>query len=437
MTSPATRGWPAARLLLTAMILAIALSPRIRVPGLVDRAVDLRLQDFLLVPVLIYLGARLPSLRRTWGPWPALFAFSATCLTAVHLFANPDMSALRAIGYLGRTLETFVLAAGIAGLYRLAGDGAWRTALRALHLAIAANVLWVTYQYVTGAQRTLIGSSVGDLVEAYGPKLVGEPSAFGTGFFFVLVTALGAAELLTKLTPRWVGGGLIAAGLLGAYLAQSRVSVIAGVLCAVAVLLFPDDRGRYRVIGGLTLVGAALIVVPRLPDAGRLSAAGVGNGIGVRTTPIWEPLYAIAVEHPLLGIGVGRLGTPAYPWTEAHNVALRAVLDYGIVIGALFLAIYVAIGWRAHRTAFAVDASPPAKLWGTLTLLLVGSALVAGTVQDTLIAVMSTHLVMLSAGLLGGERLGPLPDPPPRLTEVERRAKQALRYVRRPSAVTG
>lgn len=433
--SSAARGRPVARLLLTAVILAITLGPRIRIPGLADRAVDLRVQDFLLIPALVYVGTRLPSMRQVWGPWPALFASGAVFVTVLHLWLDPAMPVIRTLAYLGRGLETFVLAFAVAGLYRLAGDRAWRTALNALHLAVAVNVAWIGYQYATGAERTLLGSGVGDLIESYGPKLVGEASAFGTGSFFALAAALGCAELLTRVTARWVSVALLVAGVGGAYVSQSRVSLGAAVLCVVAVVLLPDAEGKRRVFSALALAVAAIVVIPRLPQIGRLSESGVEAGLGKRTGSIWEPLLNVLGDHWLIGIGPGGLGTYAYPWTEAHNIALRAALDYGLIVGALFLAAYLAIGWRARRTVFTRDETPaPVRLWAALALLLVAGVVIAGIAQDSLTPVMSTHLVMLAAGLLGGARLGPLPDRPKPPTPAERRAQQALRHISAPTA---
>lgn len=414
MTSSA-RGRPAAQFLLAALILAITIGPRIRLPGLLDRHVDLRVQDFILIPALLYVGRRVPRMRPVWGPWPLLFAVGAIVVTTLHLWMDPTMSILRTVAYLGRTLETFVLAAVVAGLYRLAADRALSTALSSLHIAVAANVSWVAFQYATGAQRTLLGSGVGDTIESYGPKLVGEASAFGTGFFFVLVAALGCAQLLTAAASRWVGLTLLVVAAAGAYVSQSRVSLGAVALCIVAVLFLPDAKGNRRVFSALVMAAAAVVIVPRLPEAGRLSEAGLEHGFSGRMGPIWDPLIEIFVQHPVLGIGTGQLGTATYPWTEAHNIALRAGLDYGLVVGGLFLAGYLAIGWRARRTAFAHDQDLATRLWAVLALLLIASVLLAGVAQDTLIAVMSTHLVMLATGLLAGARLGPLADPSLRL----------------------
>lgn len=199
------------------------------------------------------------------------------------MWSTPDMSTPHTVAYLGRTLETVVLA--VAVLYRLAGDRARSTALGSLNVAIAANVLWVGYQYATGKQSTLIDSGVGDLIESHDPKLIGEGSAFGTGFFFALVAALGCAELLTRAVTRWAGPLLMAIGLIGAYISQSRASVGAAAVCIVAAVVLPDVHRKSRVVAVGALALAAPVAVPKLPQKGRLSKAGTQAGFGARTTP--------------------------------------------------------------------------------------------------------------------------------------------------------
>lgn len=53
MSSPVRTRPTDARLLLSAIILAITLGPRVRLPGFLDCAVDLRVQDFVLIPALL------------------------------------------------------------------------------------------------------------------------------------------------------------------------------------------------------------------------------------------------------------------------------------------------------------------------------------------------------------------------------------------------
>lgn len=406
----ADRGSPAARGLLVAVILAVALGPRIRVPGLgLERAVDLRLQDLLLVGVALFLGTRIPSLRSTWGPWAALFAVGATAITLVRLLADPSVSWLRTAAYLGRGLETLVLAAAVAGLFALAGPAAGRVALRTLLVTVLINSAWLMYQVSTGIKQTLLLPELGDQLDAYGPKLVGEGSAFGTGIFFAFTAALGCACWLNKRLPPAVSAALVALGMIGAFIAQSRVSLGAVAVCILLLAFLPVERARRPVIAWLLGVIAIILVYafgPGLPQQGRLSSAGFLNSLDDRAYDWYGPLLTILFQgtNPLTGIGVGRLGTTAYPyWTEAHNLFLRAFLDFGIVVGSAWLAIFFTAAARSLRASTRLPATET-RFWATLAGVTLTAILAAGLLQESLAAVMSTHLAALALGLYAGSQ---------------------------------
>lgn len=398
-------------MLLVAIILTIGLGPRVRIPGLLERAVDLRFQDFLLPVALLYLGPRLVSLRRVWGWSGIAFMVASVAALAGRLLLAPDFPMLRSVAFFGRALEPFLLAAAVAGLYRLSGRRARSVALGALYVTVAGNFLWVAYQFMTGTQQTLLGTSVAELLVAYGPKLVGEGSAFGTGFFFVFATALGVAAYRLPSISRWTSGPVIFAGVAGTYLSGSRLSLVGAAVCLVVAVWSPRVGGKPNLFAALGATAAAILLLPLVPDVGRLSEAGFESGVAVRVERIWAPLARIAWDNLLLGIGPGQLGTQAYPWPEAHNVVLRAVLDYGATIGALFLASLVLVMVRAGRRAVCREASPTQQLWGGATALVIACAFVGGMVQETLTVVMSTHLIGLIVGLYVGSMVSEVREP--------------------------
>ncbi|MCP6031679.1 hypothetical protein NL371_26670, partial [Klebsiella pneumoniae] len=77
------------------------------------------------------------------------------------------------------------------------GYRALHTVFGAVTLGAFLNLLWFGYQLVVGTPQTLVGQEVGDQIESYGPKLIGEPSAFGTGQYWAFVAAVAAARLKT------------------------------------------------------------------------------------------------------------------------------------------------------------------------------------------------------------------------------------------------
>lgn len=393
-----------AGLALVSLILATAVSPRIRLGGTEAQLVDLRLQDLLLVPILGYL---LATPRRD-GRRPARFLFhpllpaliiGIVAVTITVSLAHPEVSLVRRVGFAGRTLELFALVTAVAGVYRRAGDRALKLTLRAFHMAALANTLWVLYQAATGNIGTFFGSAIGDAVESYGPKLLGEPSAFGTGQFFAITAAVGLAEIRADKSRRWVGWLMVAAGFTGASLAESRISM--GAILAGVVLLLTFSRIKGQVLNPfrLTMVGllgaaAALVVVPRL--GGRISVEDLEYGVTGRADTIWRVLLQESAKHPFGGLGPG--GLVGDLRSEAHNIYLRAVLDFGWFVGALFIGVFVVVLFRAYQESKDA-ATSEARLGATLAFFAVASILISGFVQDALTAVTSSHLTVIAIGV--------------------------------------
>jgi hypothetical protein len=396
---------PAASILIAALILAVGLSPRIRFAFLPTRNIDIRLQDGLILIALAYLlltprqklGSR-PHWGRIWHPWFDLFLVVSLAVTAIHMTFG-EVTLLLPIAFYGRTLEMFVLAMTICALYIRAGQA---PVLRALHLAIILNFAWVAYQVLTGTTGTVFGD-VGDVIDSYGPKLIGEPSAFGTGAFFAFVAALAIAEYRTKTRSRPFVALLMVGALTGTYLSQSRVNL--GIVAAMTLLLISWSQvKRFTnpiVMTMLALGGAAAAIWYGPSLVGRVSFDGVMRGLSDRLNGIWVPLLHVVGDHPIIGIGPGGLVYPLR--SEAHNILLRSWLDFGIIGGLLLLGTLLAVARKASRTAHAPDAPQSLRWSSTFALFAIAAVAVAGTVQDSLTAVTSTHLMMIAIGIFGAE----------------------------------
>ncbi|OLT21991.1 hypothetical protein BJF81_14220 [Ornithinimicrobium sp. CNJ-824] len=404
--------------MLMALILAVCLSPRIRLDLLPTENVDIRVQDLLLpigLAILVLAPRGHGRLRwwATWGPWLPAFLWLATVVTLLHLWINDGaVSDLLRIAYFGRTVELFVLAGVLGGLFvRLGSAQGSPAALRALHLAAAANALWLAYQVVTGDIGTLFGE-VGDSIESYGPKLVGEPSAFGTGAFWTFIAALSVAERTTGVARARFAWALMVAALAGVYFSQSRINL--GLVLVLALLLLAANEGprrRIRIdVGAVFFAGMTAAIVVLLfgsQIAGRATPEALASGLGVRVDGIWGPLLGVLSDNLLIGVGPGGLSAPDMPRDEAHNVALRAALDFGVVTGALLLValvVFAVAGRRASRDSASVET----RWTGLFAALVIACTLATGMVQDALTAVTSTHLMMIAVGLHMGAR--PLQD---------------------------
>ena len=389
---------------LAIFILAITLSPRLRVGAIGGKAIDVRLQDILLVPTLLMLVVSkhpFPNMRRAWGVWPRLYVPVAFVATLGNLLIVPSADIFRQVAFFGRGVELFLIAAVVAGMYAAAGPHALRLTMRALHLAIWANIAWMAYQIGTGTQLVLFGS-LGDTIEAYGPKLIGEPSAFGTGFFCAFAVALGVAEIRTRAGSKIISLAMIAAASVAAFYSQSRVSLVAIAIVLALLTLKPTSSGKLHLFGATIMAGFGTLAIILMPSnlQGRLSPAGIEGSAFFRVDQIWKPLLNVALDHPLLGIGPGSLGTPAYPRSEAHNIILRAALDYGLVGAALLVAVFVVVLRNAHRSQRAENED--ARLFGNLALLVTFAVLATGIVQDSLTGVTSSHLTSVAIGLMAG-----------------------------------
>ncbi len=402
-----TGGSDIARYLLFAFVLGIAISPRIRVEtDIVRIPVDLRIQDILIGPTILYLvGSVKPATKNAlasiFGVALPLFLWLSALAVTVVAWESPEIGTFRRLAYLGRTWEMFALAAVIAGLYLRAGDRAMRAALFALYVGAAMNFLWVFYQYVAGFQRTALGSRVGDLIDSYGPKLVGEASAFGTGQYFAFVAALVAAEIRARVGRRTVGIALVAAGLVGATMAVSRISM--GIIAVIILMTLSLSTVRRRLLkpGGVffgVLIAAAGLLAFGEQLQGRLSLAAIRKSVDDRVYGSWEPLLDFVLAKPFTGVGPGGL-TPELPNAEAHNVVLRAFLDFGIPAGTAFLALFVIVIVRANVASKLPESDGELRLFSNFAMISVLAVLASGMVQDALTVVTSSHLAMVSIAL--------------------------------------
>lgn len=395
-------------LLLFLLILAVCVGPRLRVSGDGADRIDIRYQDILLIPAMFHLLAsnahnmRWPLFRLVGYRLP-VFVFGAIVVTVIIAVINPDVEILRRVFFLGRGFELFVIAAVAAGLFFSARDRGARASLQAVYLAAYGNAAWMGYQMYAGKTGTLLGSTVGATIESYGPKLIGEGSAFGTGQFFAFTAAVAVAQLRAKYGRRLPPLLLLAVSAGGAWVSQSRISIGVIAVCVAVLLVLSTRRGNLLNIGRTALAAILLwaaveFVLPQLQ--GRQSLEGVEAGVGVRVDNVWGPLLEVMGNNPLMGAGPGGL-VGDLP-VEAHNIYLRAVLDYGLVVGAIFIAIFLGVMFRGFKASKDPEMSPDGKLFANLAFLAVLGVLVSGFVQDALTGVMSSHLTMLAIGLFAG-----------------------------------
>lgn len=432
-----TRRSLVAKILLYAIVLAVCWSPRIRLGFLPAENVDLRLQDGLIIVALTYLvlapaSAVQPRWDLVWGAWLRWFFIAAVITTLLHMLIAQPVPVLIRVAYLGRTIEMFLLAFAVCGLYLHAGLD-HRNIGRVLRLGVWANLAWIGYQAITKTRATLLGE-IGDMIESYGPKLIGEPSAFGVGAFLTFAAALTVADYRGNAVARPVALVTLAAIIGSAVLVESRVNLI----MTVAMLAFLARRHlrsllSVPVVTCFLLGGGAAFILWGDRLVGRLSFDAVSESLRVRFG-IWQLMADYAEGRYFLGIGPGGLAAEGLLWDEAHNIIVRAWLDFGIV-GAILL--FVTLGHAARAAVRTASSDQPTGLawaatFASLTLL---GVFVAGMVQDALTAVTSTHLLMVALGVFTAELSQAWARADPDLTRVGAKlVRIPTRHQARPAA---
>ena len=434
--------------LLFLLILAVCAGPRLRVSGDGPDRIDIRYQDILLIPAMFHLavsnaGRLKLQLFRVIGYKLPFFIVGAVLVTIIVTFFTPDISPVRRAFFLGRGMELFIIASVAAGLFISAKPAmASRAALRAVYAAAYGNAAWMLYQLATGDEGTLLGASVGATIESYGPKLIGEGSAFGTGQFFAFTAAVTVAQMRAKYGNRFFAAVLLGVSAWGAWISESRISIGIVMLCVAVLLILGANKGRVLNIGrtGVALILGWLGVEFVLPQLqGRQSVEGVEAGVDVRIEEVWEPLMDVIGDAPLLGAGAGGL-VGDLP-VEAHNIYLRAVTDYGLIVGPIFILIFFTAMRRAFRASKNVELSTSTRFFANVAFLTVLGILVSGFVQDALTGVMSSHLTMIAIGLFAGAIASSQEEPVAAVEPAVRRSRNGRlqtpprRALSRPSSV--
>lgn len=397
-----------APMMLFLIVLIIGVGPRIPL-GFIDA--EIRVQDILIFPIMLYLLLS-PSpqekhpLRRLIGTALPVFLWASFVTVLLSIFVFPEISLLRRVAYFGRTVEMIFLAIVIAGLYLRSGHNALRVILNGVTIGALLNLCWFAYQVAVGEPTTLFGGVFGSQVEAYGPRLIGEPSAFGVGQYWTFVAAIAAARIKGGIRV-WFSTLLFAAALWASWMAESRISMGSILVLGGLVLILGRDRKRpIHILGTIsgiiiTIFGASQIL-PVL--GGRLSPDAIHASFQIRLRDIWQPNISAIIDSPLIGIGPGGL-LGIGNQSEAHNIIIRAMLDFGIVVGPLFLTLFLIAMMRGFRLARSTQVDPITRTAGYIGAFSILGTLISGQVQDALTAVMPSHLTMVAIGVLAAQSL--------------------------------
>lgn len=207
--------------------------------------------------------------------------------------------------------------------------------------------------------------------------LFSNPITYAEVLALVGFTALGGAMRTGR--ARWALA-LVGAGVL---FSQTRGVWLATFVALALWAAVSRERKIWVALGVCVLaVSAAVAVNPAL----RRRAQSIGDRT-VNTSNrirlgLWDRSVALMREHPLRGIGPGRVRIPAEDlrwggsvpgkiWTETHNMYLQVGLEKGGIGLGLFLWFLAAAG-RALWRAQARDPALAGVFWGFVALLFAG-----------------------------------------------------------------
>jgi O-antigen ligase len=148
-----------------------------------------------------------------------------------------------------------------------------------------------------------------------------------------------------------VNYGFIVAAFFGIALSGTRTALIAavpGVLFCTAVMAHLRLSARIRV--GVLFMIAAIVVVPRIPEAsfqrlGTTQAAMVGGDLNGRVR-LWREGLMSFERHPLLGVGSNMYRSVDSENKVAHNSFLSVLVELGIFGFLLFVLIIITAGYH-------------------------------------------------------------------------------------------
>ena len=305
------------------------------------------------------------ALRRVrMGPSPFLEEMAQ--LLSGHYFSMiPALGSLTAAALFLEGVALFVAVMAIvrvspetlSGLTRMMIAGAAGAAAlnvsRLLTASVATGAGWSAILRL--AQVTRINVQFGDV------------NAAGSYFAMLLCLAVGVTVSAATRGARALGGLCALVIALALWLTSSRAAIFALLAAGAAATVIGlvgrrrDGRATPRVLGGLGVVAAALLVVAFLPN--RLIGGNVAAAAGIRRDMAVVSVRLLATE-PVFGIGIGQFYDQSgsemqrlpvgqvYLRQNAHNNFLQILAELGAIgFGCFALVVWLVLQglWSADR----------------------------------------------------------------------------------------
>ena len=392
-----------AMFLLAIFPFALALSPRIALNLAIGRAVEYRLNELLLVPMIISAiwclrCSAVSLLRSPWRPM-LLVSITGSLLVLVFSIFNDSANSLLIVGYGYRFLVFFVILVTIAILRGIQREPHDAFILSTIGIAFVINSFVVVLQRSRGQRAVYINEYTDQRIEMYGSGLLGEPAPLAAGFFFVMILAVLGALVVHRQIGAWLYLSSSAVAFVCILFVVNRSALVGGIVIAIAtgVSYWRDKKQQVLFLAAVCAVGVlSALTVGRLF---RLDGYSLRQAADIRLS-IWSQGLAATYSDPL------RISSSGFG-IEPHQAYLRLISEYGVVVGAAILGLLFLmlirprlefrdpIALMGHRIPNLVDWS-----WSFRAFLL--SLLVAGFITDSLTPVMSWQMLAYLGGLTWG-----------------------------------
>ena len=330
--------------------------------------VQLTLSRILL---LIGFGA----LAATAG-WRALLvrtgiAIPIVLLLAVSLYASQKWGTYPRFRFLVEGVAAFYLTAATVRTRTDARDALATVGLVALAIAALSAVGQVAQDVATGFYRdgcTPVTRPLGPAPEGMLTRATGtfsNPNVLAGYLLLLLPVGTLAGAFVRRVRGVWPAVAIaVGLGYLALAFTFSRGAVFAALLALGAGILISGARNRRWLLA--VAVGLGVVTLFLVGSCGSDAGAGYGR------SEEWSQTIEVVKDHPVTGVGLGRVGDvlrergAGSSVAHAHNLWLTWWADAGT--GALFAWIWIAIAllWRSLRGALAGVAVARAALVGLL-----------------------------------------------------------------------
>lgn len=389
--------------------ISILISPRFSLTNS-GQSVDLRLQDILVgFSIFLFASKRFRDgvllLNQSLKFLPFIFIIGAILITTIAMISSSGQSLLRIIGYGFRPIETIYLAL-VLGCLLMIIDGPFPMKLyQIIKIVLVANFIWVIIQKILGFSANAIILPNSESITTYGPKLIGEGSVFGAGQLFIFLGCIALSEVLI-FKNKLSGILLLVSAYIGEILVDSRASIIGlGILTLFAIVAKKDRPLSISPTKIIFLLSVVMISSPLWVSliSGRLALDRLIYSIDFRNQYVWGKITTIIFQNPFLAVGPGGFGS-TIP-TEAHNLFLRSLAEWGVPIGLLYIFTIFSTFFLAVIKCKDQNSTTTSRFFSLIYIYFFINVIVSGLVQDSLSAVMPSHLWALSLGLFLGTNI--------------------------------